>query len=341
MKKFGYFEKLSLAARWFLPREEAKGVIEDYRDILMEVEGPEQAVKRFGPPVKLVRGLEDGRKVRRWHFFFAAILFFILLPFPLYLLFSSLWSSVWVRYIDLSDVVFFSVLFFAGLWMIQIGSYKKPVTITLTVGLAVFMILFLVPFCCSHNSFISPTEMICYLSKGSAQVHDWLYDSSIGHSFLIASLAALLYFGFGGEKNRQRMSRLLGISLALVFLGVLGVYLFSWYSFRKDVGLMLHIGWVMGACVCGGVLCLVGALFSLMMARLHDRRWRSVMILCLTGLALCMEIFLLCREWSPTLWDLTVQYQNREFYYYGVYALSQKLKWYTICGTVLAAVGLV
>lgn len=32
MKRFDYFEKLSLAARWFLPREEAESVIDDYRD---------------------------------------------------------------------------------------------------------------------------------------------------------------------------------------------------------------------------------------------------------------------------------------------------------------------
>ena len=73
MKGLGYFEKLSLAARWFLPREEAQGMEEDYRDILMEVEGPEEAVKRFGTPVRLARGLADGKKVRRWHFFSHAV----------------------------------------------------------------------------------------------------------------------------------------------------------------------------------------------------------------------------------------------------------------------------
>ena len=36
MKRFGYFEKLSLAARWFLPQDEAESVIDDYRDILSE-----------------------------------------------------------------------------------------------------------------------------------------------------------------------------------------------------------------------------------------------------------------------------------------------------------------
>ena len=80
MKKFGYFEKLSLAARWFLPREEAKGVIEDYREILMEVEGPEQAVKRFGTPGKLVRELADHKEVRRWHLMLALMLFCLVAP---------------------------------------------------------------------------------------------------------------------------------------------------------------------------------------------------------------------------------------------------------------------
>ena len=63
MKKFGYFENLSLAARWFLPWEEAKGVIEDYRDILMEVKGPEEAVKRFGTPVQAVLATADRKNI--------------------------------------------------------------------------------------------------------------------------------------------------------------------------------------------------------------------------------------------------------------------------------------
>ena len=63
MKKFGYFENLSLAARWFLPWEEAKGVIEDYRDILMEVKGPEEAVKRFGTPVQAVLATADRKDI--------------------------------------------------------------------------------------------------------------------------------------------------------------------------------------------------------------------------------------------------------------------------------------
>ena len=42
MKRFGYFEKLSLAARWFLPQDEAGSVVDDYKDILREIGGPEE-----------------------------------------------------------------------------------------------------------------------------------------------------------------------------------------------------------------------------------------------------------------------------------------------------------
>lgn len=50
MKRLGYFEKLSLAARWFLPNEEAESVIDDYREILGELSSPEEAFERFGEP---------------------------------------------------------------------------------------------------------------------------------------------------------------------------------------------------------------------------------------------------------------------------------------------------
>ena len=59
MKRLGYFEKLSLAARWFLPQDEAESVVDDYKDILREIGGQEEAVKRFGPPWKPVIELSE------------------------------------------------------------------------------------------------------------------------------------------------------------------------------------------------------------------------------------------------------------------------------------------
>ena len=91
MKKFGYFEKLSLASRWFLPWEEAKGVIEDYRDILMEVKGPEEAVKRFGTPVQAVLATADRKNIVIRHFML--LLFAVLSFLPVFLQIKGFYSS--------------------------------------------------------------------------------------------------------------------------------------------------------------------------------------------------------------------------------------------------------
>ena len=80
MKRLGYFKKLSLAARWFLPQDEAESVVDDYKDILREIGGPEEAVERFGPPWKPVIELSDRRKVLRWHSFLALLIFCALVP---------------------------------------------------------------------------------------------------------------------------------------------------------------------------------------------------------------------------------------------------------------------
>ena len=91
MKGLGYFEKLSLAARWFLPREEAQEMEEDYRDILMEVEGSEEAVKRFGTPVRLAR-LRD----RRWRAVVILCLAGLAMCIELHYLVWNCSASLWV-----------------------------------------------------------------------------------------------------------------------------------------------------------------------------------------------------------------------------------------------------
>lgn len=90
MKSFGYSEKLSLAARWFLPWGEAEGVIEDYREILREVEGPDEAVKRFGTPVQAVLAAADRKNIAIWHFMLllSAVLSFL----PVFLQIREIYS---------------------------------------------------------------------------------------------------------------------------------------------------------------------------------------------------------------------------------------------------------
>lgn len=61
MDKELYLRKLSRAARWKLPWEEAEEVIADYRELLAD-SGEED----FGDPVQAVRLLERPKEYRRW-----------------------------------------------------------------------------------------------------------------------------------------------------------------------------------------------------------------------------------------------------------------------------------
>lgn len=89
MKRLGYFEKLSLAARWFLPNEEAESVIDDYREILGELSSPEEAFERFGEPWRAALAA-DKKSACRWHFVF--LVFSVLLFIPYLLILKGVYS---------------------------------------------------------------------------------------------------------------------------------------------------------------------------------------------------------------------------------------------------------
>lgn len=74
MKGFGYLERLSLAARWFLPQREAEEMIEDYRDMISEI-GEGNAEETLGAPIKAVLAVADRGHGIRWHgaFLFMAL----------------------------------------------------------------------------------------------------------------------------------------------------------------------------------------------------------------------------------------------------------------------------
>ena len=65
MKGLGYFEKLSLAAHWFLPREEAEDTIRDYRELLEDM-GEKAFKRKFGGPVRAAVFSADKRKIWMW-----------------------------------------------------------------------------------------------------------------------------------------------------------------------------------------------------------------------------------------------------------------------------------
>lgn len=117
MKRLGYFEKLSLAARWFLPGEEAESVIEDYRDILSEAGGGKEARERLGPPLKVVLSAADRGKAITWNLFFAAALAFHFL------------FIYWVRhysYNSLAVLTISAVIITLLLRLLEVGKLHNP-----------------------------------------------------------------------------------------------------------------------------------------------------------------------------------------------------------------------
>lgn len=336
MKGLGYFEKLSLAARWLLPREEAEGMMDDYRDILLELEGPQEALERFGPPGRLVRGLAEEKKVRRWYFWFAVTVFLVIGPCAVYF---STYRQGNISY-GMSDMFLCCIVFFAGFWVILAGSYHKAMTAALTVLLAGVV---------GFLYYLGPSRALTDLYNRLTGWHHiiriglpWRHEAA--SCFFVAALITLVLFGFRG-RLKKKMSKFLIVSLCLAALGVAGIFVFCWYSFYVDAGLILHLGWVKGGCFFAGGLCLAGALFSIVMARMYDRRWRAVWILCLTGLALCLDLHYLTWNWSACLWQLVRDYEagNTAWTatYIAVEPLASELPIYFESSMVLAALGLI
>lgn len=303
MKGLGYYEKLSLAARWFLPREEAEGVIEDYRDILREVEGPEEAVKRFGTPGKLARGLADHKEVRRWHLMLALMLFCFFSPYFIwefdhffgntYLFGVMRWYNPFGSSNLGANFVSAWLVFFLGIEILDAGSYKQPLRTVLFIGLILTSLLF---FCFLTDGLVELFCKMC-LQNGPRPVDGdfsklfiYRFVDSFSREYvqlLIGALASFAAFGFGG-KWKKPLSKPLLFSLigAFVLAAVPGGFLL--YSVHVNVyPLAYHLEWVRWGTVCLFVVLVLGGLASLALARMWDPRWRSVLILCMAGLAVC------------------------------------------------------
>ena len=57
MTKRNYMKRLYLLAKWCLPEEEAKEVIQDYQEIVTNIEPEENLVSRLGTPYQAIRPL--------------------------------------------------------------------------------------------------------------------------------------------------------------------------------------------------------------------------------------------------------------------------------------------
>ena len=79
--KRDYFAQLTRAARWLLPPEEAREVLEEYRDILDAAPRDGESLRRdLGDPAEAMRLLSQPKEYHRWLAAFAGMAACLLLP---------------------------------------------------------------------------------------------------------------------------------------------------------------------------------------------------------------------------------------------------------------------
>lgn len=291
MKRLGYFEKLSLAARWFLPQDEAESVVDDYKDILREIGGQEEAVKRFGPPWKPVIELSDRRKVLRWHSFLALLFFCALVPvIDIILEGTGFYFSN-----SAGDLLLCGIMYLFGLDVILGGLNSKVITwvsvVVLTLaGIFLFM--------------LHPLELISNLLaplKRAVFGRDFPICFQIEYFIIIGAAISMVYFGFGGKRGKHiKKSLILGFAAVLFVIAC--VYGFVMYCFYVDFSLMMYFE-IITACEIAAVLLFIGALLSIIMAKMFDYRWRAVYILCIMGIVICFEAHNLWWNMNPSVYN--------------------------------------
>lgn len=239
MKRFDYFEKLSLAARWFLPREEAESVIDDYRDILSEVGGQEEARERFGRPWGPVMELADSKKVRRWHMFLTIMVFCALTP-----LLTIIWEKIGGPYIyflePAGDIILCGIVYMFGLEAILGGSNSKILTWVSVTILSVAGIVAL---------FMHPIELL-----------DALFSPIERMIFGICAivLAILCLYGFVIYYFNVDSGLMLHMSIVIIIYDISAVLLFFGAVLSVAMAKMFDSRWraVYILCVTGIVICL-------------------------------------------------------------------------------------
>ncbi len=333
MKRFGYFEKLSLAARWFLPQDEAESVIDDYRDILSEIGEQKEAVERFGKPWRPVMELADSKKVRRWHMFLTIMIFCALTP-----LLTIFWESMGGHYDyflePAGNILLCGIVYLFGLDVIFGGSNSKIVTWVSVIILSIAGIVVL---------FMNPVELLDALFSPIERMifgRNFPNYFKAEHLIFIGAIISVIYFGLGKTwKKPFKKSLILGICAAL--FAILCIYGFVMYCFHVNFGPMLHVLRVNIICKIGAVLLFCGAVLGIMMAKMFDSRWRAVYILCIAGMVICFETYNIIWNMSPSLWMFTEEYSigmmpTDEW----VQNVTAYLTWDLGCGLVLAAIGL-
>lgn len=285
MKGFSYFQRLSLAARWSLPQSEAGELIEDYRDILADLPREKDPQEMFGAPWAFVSGLSDPKSLRRWHIALCFMLFCALFPPTSYVMHDF-------DYVD--GGVFFNLMICAPLlWaMLEIIWARTPFPNPLSflaeaaaVGAAgvVFLLnpaslLYWGPFYQLEQF----TDFAFMLAPGDMNTN--------GYPLLAGGVVALCVLGVK-DRVKKPMSKLLRAGMLLTFLAVAGILGFTIYMWKVDIHIVYNFGGLASVLLRAALL--VFALLapvSILLARMYDRRWRVVFILCLAGMAMCFEL---------------------------------------------------
>lgn len=225
MKGLGYFEKLSLAAHWFLPREEAEDTIRDYRELLEDM-GEKAFKRKFGGPVRAAVFSADKRKIWMWQgacgflllfgVFLALGFCFGINPFFEFPLFD--WQALFIF------LIIFCLVFWLGTGWALGRSFSKRESILFFSLLTVFSVI----------GGFAVFELLVYCFP-------MIYFDSYYPEYTIsfAAVFALLWFGFQ-KREKQRLPRLLLAGLIAVMLFFLT---FTALSFRfLCVDMQPHFG---------------------------------------------------------------------------------------------------
>ena len=226
----------------------------------------------------------------------------------------------------------FSILLIWGcLELIWAGSFQKPVRIVLyAVTAALAFILAGIGPIDAYTAWI----WIHFTHSKSFSLNVELLLTFIT---LCYSLLPLFYFGFRRISQRG-FPKALKICLPLSFLAVGG--LIGWFFYSKASGLLLGKNDILVMlCWVGVAVFPIGAVVGILLARLWDRRWRAMYILCLTGLLICQDILPVLTAVSEGRIDPA--YIGSSAYFNDMRLLSQSVLRFAVAGGAASLIGLI
>lgn len=212
MKRFEYLQKLSLAARWFLPHGEAVEIIEDYREMIAE--GKEgKAEERFGPPVKAVLKVAEPGKKWVWSLFFAGAL---VIHF-----FFIHWAKHHTYY-SLAALTMAAVTVGLLLYLLGVGKLHNPfkgLPKSILITLAAFVLFIILMFTPSY-----------YLLRFYNNQYPWSYGQSF-FDFLYGCVIVFSLVSIGGiVLARLRDKRWRAVSILSLTIVIMTMYFLSGFS---------------------------------------------------------------------------------------------------------------